>query len=107
MTTILNTPTTTTTRVPGSVHLPGDPAYDAAVIPWNLAVRQQPAAVATPTTAAEVADPRDHGRALLARRAGRTGADPVARHPRGAGPAVLVVLHHRPVLRGGGGARAG
>lgn len=57
MTTILSTPTTTSaTRVPSAVHLPGDPAYDAAVIPWNLAVRQQPAAVATPTTAAEVAD---------------------------------------------------
>jgi FAD/FMN-containing dehydrogenase len=38
----------------GPVHLPDDPAYEAAVSPWNLAVRQRPAAVATPTDAAEV-----------------------------------------------------
>lgn len=36
------------------VHLPGDPGYDAARAPWNLAVDQRPAAVALPRTAAEV-----------------------------------------------------
>ena len=37
------------------VHLPGDPSYDAVRMPWNVAVDQRPAAVAMPTTAAEVA----------------------------------------------------
>lgn len=40
----------------GRVHLPGDPGYDAARTPWNLAVDQRPAAVAVPHSAAEVAD---------------------------------------------------
>ncbi len=40
---------------PGAVHLPGDSGYDAARLPWNVAVRQQPAAVAVPRTTAEVA----------------------------------------------------
>src|SRR5262245_56856040 len=38
----------------GRVHLPGDPAYDGARMPWNVAVDQRPAAVAMPQTAAEV-----------------------------------------------------
>src|SRR5262245_48547373 len=38
----------------GQVHLPGDPGYDAARVPWNLAVDQRPAAVAFPRTAGEV-----------------------------------------------------
>jgi FAD/FMN-containing dehydrogenase len=38
----------------GRVHLPGDPGYDAARLPWNIAVDQRPAAVAFPRTAAEV-----------------------------------------------------
>ena len=38
----------------GGVHLPGDPGYDAARLPWNVAVDQRPAAVAYPATAAEV-----------------------------------------------------
>ena len=38
----------------GNVHLPGDPGYDAARLPWNVAVDQRPAAVAFPRTAAEV-----------------------------------------------------
>ena len=29
----------------GDVHLPGDPGYDAARMPWNVAVDQRPAAV--------------------------------------------------------------
>lgn len=39
----------------GRVHLPGDPGYDAARTPWNLAVDQRPAAVALPRSADEVA----------------------------------------------------
>jgi len=41
---------------PERVHLPGDPGYDAARLPWNVAVDQRPAAVAVPHTVAEVAD---------------------------------------------------
>lgn len=37
------------------VVLPGDERYDAARLPWNLAVDQRPAAVAVPRSAAEVA----------------------------------------------------
>ena len=40
----------------GRVHLPGDPAYDAVRVPWNVAVDQRPAAVAIPHDAAEVAE---------------------------------------------------
>ena len=32
----------------GAVHLPGDPGYDDARVPWNVAVDQRPAAVAYP-----------------------------------------------------------
>jgi FAD/FMN-containing dehydrogenase len=39
----------------GRVHLPGDPGYDAARLPWNVAIDQRPAAVAVPRSAAEVA----------------------------------------------------
>ncbi len=39
----------------GRVHLPGDPGYDTARLPWNVAVDQRPAAVAFPRSAAEVA----------------------------------------------------
>lgn len=40
----------------GAVHLPGDPGYDAARTPWNVAVDQRPLAVVYPASAAEVAD---------------------------------------------------
>ncbi|HEX4698674.1 MAG TPA: FAD-binding oxidoreductase [Actinomycetes bacterium] len=40
----------------GAVHLPGDPGYDAARSPWAIVVDQRPAAVAYPTTAAEVVE---------------------------------------------------
>ena len=40
----------------GQVFLPGEPGYDAARTPWNLAVEQLPAAVVVPTTATEVAN---------------------------------------------------
>ena len=39
-----------------AVHLPGDPGYDEARMPWNVAVDQRPAAVAYPASAAEVAE---------------------------------------------------
>ncbi|UGT64790.1 FAD-binding oxidoreductase [Nocardia asteroides] len=39
----------------GELHLPGEPGYDAARTPWNLAVDLRPAAVALPRTVAEVA----------------------------------------------------
>ncbi|GAA4722474.1 FAD-binding oxidoreductase [Pedococcus ginsenosidimutans] len=39
---------------PGALHLPGDPGYDAARLPWNVALDQRPAAVATPRSVAEV-----------------------------------------------------
>jgi FAD/FMN-containing dehydrogenase len=39
----------------GAVHLPGDPGYDTARTPWNVAVDQRPAAVAYPADADEVA----------------------------------------------------
>ncbi|RIQ28613.1 FAD-binding oxidoreductase [Jiangella rhizosphaerae] len=38
-----------------AVHLPGDPGYDMARMPWNVAFDQRPAAVAYPADAAEVA----------------------------------------------------
>lgn len=39
-----------------AVHLPGDPGYDAARMPWNVAVDQRPAAVAYPANADEVSE---------------------------------------------------
>jgi hypothetical protein len=39
----------------GSVHLPGDPAYDLARSPWNLQMSDFPAAVAYPAFPEEVA----------------------------------------------------
>ncbi len=63
----VQTPPTTATPAPSAaeqlqaacgsiVHLPGSPAYDEARVPWNLAVDQQPAAVAVPRTTDDVAD---------------------------------------------------
>ncbi|WP_116451430.1 FAD-binding oxidoreductase [Blastococcus litoris] len=40
----------------GSVQLPGDPAYDMARSPWNLQMRDLPAAVAYPAFPDEVAE---------------------------------------------------
>jgi FAD/FMN-containing dehydrogenase len=40
----------------GSVQLPGDPAYDMARSPWNLQMRDFPAAVAYPAFPEEVAE---------------------------------------------------
>ena len=52
----------------GNLHLPGDPGYDAARLPWNVAVDQRPAAVAFPRTAAEVGSARVCGRTLTRQR---------------------------------------
>lgn len=43
-----------TLRAACEVHLPGDPGYDVARQAWNLAADQRPAAVAIPTSVAEV-----------------------------------------------------
>jgi hypothetical protein len=40
----------------GSVQLPGDPAYDMARSPWNLQMRDRPAAVCYPAFPEEVAE---------------------------------------------------
>ncbi|MGI5239011.1 FAD-binding oxidoreductase [Dactylosporangium sp. CA-139066] len=40
----------------GAVHLPGDPGYDTARMPWNVAFDQRPAAVAYPADPAEAAE---------------------------------------------------
>jgi FAD/FMN-containing dehydrogenase len=40
----------------GAVQLPGDPGYDEARMPWNVAFDQRPAAVAYPANADEVGE---------------------------------------------------
>ena len=40
----------------GAVHLPGDPGYDPARTPWNVAVDLRPAAVAHPRTTQDVVE---------------------------------------------------
>lgn len=47
------------------VHVQGEPGYEAARLPWNVAVDQRPAAVAEPATTQEVAEV-----VVAARRAG-------------------------------------
>jgi hypothetical protein len=42
-------------RVRGTVHVPGEPGYDAARSAWNVAAVQSPAAVVVPVDAADVA----------------------------------------------------
>jgi FAD/FMN-containing dehydrogenase len=42
-------------QLSGELHTPDDPAYDALVTPWNLAVPMQPAAVVAARTAEDVA----------------------------------------------------
>ena len=55
MTTTTPTPSVESLRGVCEVHVPGDPGYDAARMPWNVAVDQRPAAVALPRNADEVA----------------------------------------------------
>ena len=78
----------------GRVHLPGDPGYDAARTPWNLAVDQRPAAVAVPHSADEVADVVRAAAAAGLRVAPQSsghGAGPFMR--RDLGDTVLIRLH--------------
>ena len=42
-------------RLPGGFLRPDDAGYDTARVPWNVAVDQRPAAVASPRDTAEVA----------------------------------------------------
>ncbi|PJI84904.1 FAD-binding oxidoreductase [Luteimicrobium subarcticum] len=96
------------------VHLPGEPGYAVAAMPWNVAVTQRPAAVVEPRTTADVAET-----VVAARRAGlrvapqSTGhnAGPLARQ--GLDDVVLLRTGHldhveidpeRRVARVGGGA---
>jgi FAD/FMN-containing dehydrogenase len=58
----MSIPTTTTAagvlqqRLPGIVHLPGSPGYDALATAWDLTVTQTPVAVAEPGSATEVVE---------------------------------------------------
>ena len=42
--------------IDGQLYTPGDEGYDAARMPWNVAVQQHPAAVALPTNARDVSE---------------------------------------------------
>ena len=78
----------------GRVHLPGDPGYDAARTPWNLAADQRPAAVAVPHTTEEVTEVvRAAALAGLhvAPQSSGHNAGPLVEH--GLGDTVLVRLH--------------
>ena len=78
---------------PHCVHLPGDPGYDAARLPWNLAVDQRPAAVAVPTSVEDVRTvvraAAEHGLRVAPQSSGH-GAAPLAGR---LGASVLVRLH--------------
>lgn len=89
----ITTPGTGTTATPAAqelrsrcgehVHLPGSPAYDEHRMPWNVAVEQRPAAVAVPTTVAQlelvVRTAAELGLRVSAQRTGH-GAAPLAAH---------------------------
>jgi FAD/FMN-containing dehydrogenase len=77
------------------VHVPGEPGYEAARLPWNVAVDQRPAAVAEPTTTAEVAEV-----VVAARRAGLRVAPQSTGHS--AGPLAAQDLGDVVLLRAGG-----
>ena len=74
----------------GNLHLPGDPGYDAARLPWNVAVDQRPAAVAFPRTAAEVGAvvrvAAEAGLRIAPQSTGHNAAPLAARGPRRRGP---------------------
>ncbi|QAY62443.1 FAD-binding oxidoreductase [Xylanimonas allomyrinae] len=81
-----------------TVHLPGDPGYDDARVPWNVAVDQRPAAVAEPADAGEVAAVVRAARVAGLRVAPQsTGHNAAPLAARGLGDVVLVRLHR---LRG-------
>ncbi len=62
----------------GAVHLPGDPEFDRARAPWNVAVDQRPAAVAEPKTVDELVEvvrcARSAGLRLAAQATGHNAA---------------------------------
>lgn len=54
MTDLLSTSDALRGLLPGRLFLPGDPGYEAACLPWNVAAVLAPAAVAVPESVAEV-----------------------------------------------------
>lgn len=88
-------PTTNLTAGSGTVHVAGHPGYDAARMPWNVAVDQRPAAVAEPKTAADVA-----AAVRSARRAGLRIAPQSTGH--NAGPLAEQDLSDVMIIRTGG-----
>ena len=52
------------TAIDGELYVPGDSGYDAARMPWNVAIDQRPAAVAMPTSARDVTEIVLHARAV-------------------------------------------
>ena len=50
--------------IDGELYLPGEGGYDAARMPWNVAVDQRPAAVALPTNARDVSEITAFARSL-------------------------------------------
>ncbi len=79
----------------GAVHLPGDPGYDEARLPWNLAVEQRPAAVAYPASVDEVV-----AVVRAARRAGlRVAAQGTGHNAGPLGPLEDVVLVRTSAMR--------
>ena len=90
---------------PGRVHLPGTPGYDAARMPWNLAVDQRPAAVAVPQTVEEVVALVRTARRLGLRVAPQsTGHGAALLHGRLAG-SLLLRMHELTGVRVDGAAR--
>lgn len=93
-------------RAAGAVHLPGDPGYDAARTPWNLAVSQRPAAVAVPRTVEEVSRIVRAAVGLGLRVAPQsTGHGAAALGERGLEDAVLLRLHELTGVQVDAGAR--
>ena len=93
----------------GAVHLPGDPAYDEARMPWNLQADSYPAAVAYPAFPHEVSDgaPRGGVRRPQGRTPGHRSRRPAAlRPPRRRRPAADLG-HDRAARRRRGTQRAG
>lgn len=101
--------------VAATVHVPGDATYDAARMPWNVAVNQQPAAVAVPSSPEQVVEVIRQAARLGLRVAPQStghGAAPLAQH--GLDDVVLLrtseltsvlVDPERQVVRVGGGAQ--
>ena len=98
----------------GDVHLPGDPGYDAARMPWNVAVDQRPAAVVHPRSATDVSEVVRCAAGLGLRVAAQStghNAGPLAAHDlsdvvlvRMSGMNDVSVDHERGIVRVGSGA---